>query len=330
MIVRDFDEYMAMEALQLSRTHEGEVPVLSLVTVEVPTPGPGELLVKIKASAIHPSDLMNARGGFPYTVFPRIPGRDFAGTVVAGPRSGEEVFGTSGYTHAFTTNGFHAEYCVVSEDAVTLKPKNVTFAQAACLGVPLTTASLALQRAAVEPSDCVLVIGASGSVGSYVVQLAQSMGCRVLRAARQSPTDVCIAEDEEFSALTSLTQGRGVDVVIDTVGMPALMKAAAENLAHGGRMAVISARYGAELAIDLKDFYRNEKSLVGCNTLSHSAPKLAKELAAMSQALEKGDITPEDEKVWTKFSLGQAAEAYRKSEEGSGKYVLVMEEHCKV
>jgi D-arabinose 1-dehydrogenase-like Zn-dependent alcohol dehydrogenase len=92
---------------------------LRLVTVPIPAVPPGSVLVQIYAAAINPSDVVNATGYFPYTTYPRIPGRDFAGRVVFGPDhlQGLRVFGTSGHDFSFTQDGAHAEYCVVPEDS---------------------------------------------------------------------------------------------------------------------------------------------------------------------------------------------------------------------
>lgn len=315
-----------MKAVQLTQADTGVPPVLSIINTTIPTPTPEHLLVKVHASAIQPSDLLNSRGGFPYTTFPRTPGRDFAGTIAFGPRSGEEVYGTSGFTHAFTIDGFHAEFCLVREDAIAPKPSNISFLQAACIGVPFTTAALTLRRAAVKSSDTVVVIGARGSVGFAVVQLARKRGCLVITVGRDDKADICTARDPELKALSTLTQGRGIDVVIDTVGVPSLIQAAIGKLAYAGRMAFIAAPGDSKLVIDLKSFYRQEKSLVGCNSLSYSVQEMAKEMAAMTTEFEKGTLVPPDEKKWTKVGLDQAAEAYAKAgHEGAGKYVIVME-----
>ena len=134
-----------------------------------PTPNDSQLLIKVLASPINPSDAMNASGKFPHTTFPRIPGRDFAGIVVEAPSSspiaiGAEVYGTSGPTLSFTEDGAAAEFVVVPVDAVALKPKSISFAQAASVGTPFTAARLALQRAQAKSGETVLVIRSSGEV----------------------------------------------------------------------------------------------------------------------------------------------------------------------
>src|SRR4051812_33881173 len=96
-----------MKALRLTQPTPGETPKLALETLPKPAVGPGQLLIKVEASAIHPSDIVNANGRFPQTKFPRVPGRDFAGVVAEGPvdRIGDEVYGTSGPAQSFTTDG---------------------------------------------------------------------------------------------------------------------------------------------------------------------------------------------------------------------------------
>ena len=321
---------MTMRALRLTRDAMGSTPVMSLETLPKPKVTPNQLLVKVYASAIHPSDLLNARGSFSYTTFPRVPGRDYAGVVADGPahRIGEEVYGTSGVTQAFTVDGAQAEYMLVPEAAVAPKPKNLSFAQAACIGVPFTTASLILKRSAAKEGDVVLVLGASGAVGSAVVQLAKSIGCRVLSATRNDKDDVNTAKDPELSVVDSLTDGKGVDIVADTVGQPALMQAAIKKLGRGGRLAFIAApRTGStEVAIECTQFYRMEKSLVGCNTLLYSVEEFAEQMVKLTPSFENGLLKGAAKGEWTEVELDDAVDGYGKAgQRGAGKFVIVME-----
>ncbi|KAF7877154.1 hypothetical protein EAF04_000839 [Stromatinia cepivora] len=319
-----------MKALRLILDYPGGAPRLVLEDVPKPTLIPNHLIVKVHASAIHPSDVLNSKGGFPYTTFPRIPGRDFSGTVVEGPsdKIGQEVYGTSGNTIAFTEDGFQAEYCLVPENSVAPKPKSLSFTQAACIGVPFTTASLMLSRAHAKKGETVLVTGANGAVGSATVQLAKSMGCRVLSATRSDNDDVNTATDPELKAVDRLTDGKGVDVVADTVGQPDLVRAAVGKLARGGRLSFIaSPRGGADtgLTLDMLSFYRGEKSLVGCNTLAYGAGEFAVQLKEMAEKFEKGLLKGAEDGSWTEIKLENGVEAYEKaSERKAGKFVIVM------
>src|SRR5829696_5511382 len=88
-----------------------------------PDPGEGEVLIEVDATAVNRSDVLNARGAFPFTTLPRIPGRDFAGVVVEGPGEllGKEVWGTGGGDLGFLRDGSHAGYVAVSRNAVAPK-----------------------------------------------------------------------------------------------------------------------------------------------------------------------------------------------------------------
>ncbi|SCU84905.1 LAFA_0D12728g1_1 [Lachancea sp. 'fantastica'] len=311
-----------MKAIQL----QGQAPPnVFLIETDIPKPGLGTVLVKIRASAIQPSDLLNAKGGFPYTTFPRICGRDYAGTIVSGPRSGENVYGTSGFTYAFTQDGFHAEYALVAENALARKPTNLSFVQAACIGVPFTTAKLIARKTEVKSSDIVLVIGANGSVGSAVVQLTTALGCRVLTAGRNDNMDVNTDKDPELATVSALTDQHGVDVVIDTVGIPATTTAAIKNMAHGGKIAIIAAPGDVNLTFDMKDLYRHEKSVIGCNSLSYDAQTLALDMAQLTLDFESGKLQPSRDEVWTTVSLEKAVDVYKFGPKARAKFVIVMD-----
>jgi NADPH2:quinone reductase len=206
-----------------------------------PALGLNQLLVKVAASPIQPSDLMNTQGNFPSTTFPRVPGRDFAGVVVqptSSPWHGKSVYGTSGPVLGFTCDGAHAEFVAVPDDAVAEVPQGMDLKQASVLGVPWTTAHVALSRAAAKKGETVLVFGAGGAVGGAVVQLAKSslFGCSVLTAGRGDKYEVDTTKHPDLSVAKDLTNGRGPDVVVDTTGDLGLIKAALHQLNRGGRL----------------------------------------------------------------------------------------------
>src|ERR1700761_5935821 len=183
-----------MKALQLSKELETALPTLSLTNTPIPIVTPGHALIKIQYSCIHPSDRINSVGGFPKTIFPRIPGRDYSGTVIALDQVsdamhskwvGKTIYGTGGAELGFKIDGPHAQYCLIPERMLVEKPSTISSIQAATVGVPFTTALRCLTRARTKTDDIVLVLGASGAVGSSVVQVAKAMGCkRILTATR--------------------------------------------------------------------------------------------------------------------------------------------------
>ena len=138
---------------------------LSLSEVPIPSPGPHQALIRIHASAINPSDVFNVEGKFQQTTFAshgRVPGRDFAGVVVTGPKQfeGKRVWGTGG-VNGFTQDGTHAEYIIVEEEALAdmEMPEGMTFSQAAACGVGFLTAASMVEKAAPKSGEHVLVLG---------------------------------------------------------------------------------------------------------------------------------------------------------------------------
>lgn len=197
-----------MKALRMTRDGSSP-PTLAIEEIPMPSPESAQLLVKIRASSIQPADILNSKGGFGMTTFPRTLGKDFAGTVVEGPEQwkGRDVFGTSGSTFSFTVDGAQAEYAVLPEGAVAPMPKNLSFAQAASLGTPFTTADLILKRAQAKARDTVMVLGAAGSVGDAVMQIAKLKGCKTISVGRHG-TDIDSSSDPELKASKDLTDGK--------------------------------------------------------------------------------------------------------------------------
>src|SRR5580700_979553 len=123
-----------MRALRFERT--GSLDYLHLADAPMPVPRASELLIKVEAAAVNPSDAKNVLGLMHETTTPRTPGRDFAGTVVQGPKDwmGRRVFGTGGDL-GFGRDGSHAEYVVVPQVAAVPIPAAWNFAQAAGVGL---------------------------------------------------------------------------------------------------------------------------------------------------------------------------------------------------
>ena len=231
-----------------------------------------------------------------------------------GPPSlvGREVYGTSGPELSFVSDGAHAEYCVVKEDALAMKPKSLSFKQAAAVGTSYTTASLVLERIQVRSGDVVLILGSTGSVGSAAAALAKATGCHVLTASRRDGTDVNIAKDPTLSAAKELTSGKGPDLVVDTVGDAKLIRAALDIMNAGGRLGFISApRSGStEMAVDILSFYRRNISLVGTNSLTVVASKMAQKMQEMSALFDSGKLeAPVTDRIKL-ISLAEAADVY--------------------
>jgi len=301
-----------MKALRVHKN--GETTTLGIEDLPKPKPSTGQVLVKIRASAVQPSDVLNSKGVFANTSFPRTLGRDFAGTVVEGPSNltNKDVFGTSGPTFSFTEDGAQAEYALLNVDAIALKPKQLSFEQAALLGTPFTTANLTLKRANAVSGETVLVLGATGAVGSWVMKLAHAHGCRTIGVGRHG-TDVDSTVDPTLSTAKDLAGGKGPDVAIDTVGDLSLTRAAIEVLAPLGRLCTIAApRSGnAELAVDVTSLYRRQISLIGCNSLAYSQADMARMLTQdLVPLVESGKLKAPELGNTVRLPLEEALGAY--------------------
>lgn len=178
-----------------------------------------------------------------------------------------------------------------------------------------------------QATDVVLVLGASGAVGSAACQLARSRGCRVLAATRHDTADVNLAADPELKAAKSLTDGKGPDVVVDTIGSLALMNAALLCLAPCGRLAYISApRKGStDFTFDLEQVYREEKVIIGCNSVLAELPETGIELKAMTAGFENGSLRAANEAELETIGIENAVDTYEIMRNGPGgkKFVIV-------
>lgn len=305
-----------MKAIQI--TQFGDPAEVGPSEVPTPRPGPGEVLVKIEAAGVNPSDAVNIRGEFPKTTLPRIVGRDFAGTVVDGPHAlaGTKVWGSGGEL-GFTRDGSHAEYIAVPAADVTARPANLTPAQAAAAGLPFITAYLTLvERGGLKAGDSVLVSGAGGAVGGAAVQVATWIGAHVIAVDRPD-FDAGRVND----LVKAATQGRGVDVALNVVGaaiFPALLQA----LAKRGRMLIISRIGGKDVNLDLFDFYRRQLSIVGVDSAQAPADQCARILDTLRPGFESGALKAP--RVDDQIPLDRASEAYVSAEKLSGqKSVLI-------
>ena len=208
-------------------------------------------------------------------------------------------------------DGGQAEYAVVKETAVAAKPANLSFAQAAAVGTPWTTGLMTLLRARTKPTDTVMVLGATGSVGSSIIQIAKNLGCKTIGVGRHG-TDIDSSEDSQLLKAKDLTNGAGPDVVVDTVGDLNLTKAAFEVMATRARMSIISApRQGnRELPLDLLSLYRRQIELVGCNSAAYPQQEMAQMLKDLTPDFESGRLIAPDETSMTPIRIDQAPEAY--------------------
>ena len=284
-----------MKALQFSKT--GDLTALQVVDVPTPTPTADQVLVQVKAAGLNPSDVKNVLGRFPYTTLPRIPGRDFAGVVVEGPKAliGQKVWGT-GKDLGFNRDGSHAQYLTLPASGVAHQPETLSFVQAASMGVPYTTAWDALQRSGVVAGTRLLVIGANGAVGSATLGLANVLGAQVLAAVRrpeqarvlreQGYEVIVLEQPEALAGEVNAVFAGGADVIFDTTGH--WLPAAVPALTVFGRLAIIAAPLDGHVQLPALALYRKGGSLIGVNSLLYSSTECARMLNQFGQYFDEG------------------------------------------
>jgi len=242
-----------MKAIRIHET--GSPEVMHLEEIETPTPGQGEVLIKIAAAGINYADLAQRQGAYlTRTRTPMTLGFEVAGTVAApGPGVNGPPVGTR--VVAFV-NGGYAEYAVASAYSLIPIPDTLDFAHAAAFPVQGLTAYQTLHESGrLQPGENVLVHAAAGGVGTLAVQLARLMGAGKVIGTASNETKLDLVhrlgadaainytEDSWVEQVKVATAGRGVDVVLEVVGGK-IAEESLQCMAPFGRMVIIGAASG--------------------------------------------------------------------------------------
>ncbi len=332
--------------------HEfGGPEVVRYEETPTPEPGPGAVLVEVRAAAMNHLDLW-ARRGLIETPMPHIGGSDFAGIVRAADALGGIEVGARVVVNPVTScgrcreclrgeislcthmrvigehsDGGFAEFAVVPASAVSPIPDDVDFETAAALPVSYQTAWRAIvSRAAVRPGEDVLVLGASGGTAIATIQIAILAGATVhavtsgpanVERVRQLGVEHVYDRDQvDFSrAVFERTGRRGVDVVVENVGS-ATWAGSVRALAPGGRLVTYGATSGYQAEIDLRRLFWRQLQLIGTTLANRS------EFDEMLRVAWSGRIRPVIDSV---MPLADARLAHERLEAGDhfGKILLV-------
>ncbi|MGB8887268.1 MAG: NADPH:quinone reductase [Candidatus Korobacteraceae bacterium] len=316
------------------RVHQfGGPEVMKLEEVADPQPGPGQVVVRIHAAGVNPVEAYIRTGTYaskpnlPYT-----PGTDAGGVVltvgsgVTRVKIGDRVYTTG------PSSGTYAERALCNETQLQPLPDSVSFEQGAAMGVPYGTAYHGLfQRAEGKPAETILVHGASGGVGTAAVQLARAAGMTVIGTAgsdeglklvkQQGAHHVLNHSSEGYlDQLMRLTEGRGVDVIVELLANKNLAKDLSV-LAKKGRVAVIGNR--GIIEINPRDAMSREADIRGVTLMNTSEQEYRAMHAALVAGLENGTLRPV---IGQQIPLAEAPRAHEeimKHSGAHGKIVLI-------
>ena len=298
----------------------GSPDVFRLAQIGIPEVADNQVLVRVHAAGLD-RGTWHLMVGQPYVLRlalgfrkPKtpVPGLDLAGTVVAVGSAvtkfspGEEVFGTG--------HGSFAEYTVAPEDQLARKPRSLSFQQAAVVPVSGLTALLALTDVGrVEKGQRVLIIGASGGVGSYAVQLAKALGAEVTGVSSTKKLDLVrsLGADHviDYTREDFADGAERYDLILDIAGNPTLARLR-RVLTPTGTAVIVGGEQGGRLTGGLdRQFRALALSLFVRQRLTFFVSKeRGSDLERLSEFIEAGELTPSIDQI---FSLDQVPEAMR-------------------
>jgi putative PIG3 family NAD(P)H quinone oxidoreductase len=326
-----------MRAIGISEP--GAPAVLQEVSMPVPEPGESEVLIAVHAAGVNRPDVLQRLGMYPVPAdADPLPGLEVAGEIVAAGanacrwRVGDKVM-------ALCHGGGYAEYCRVNENHCLAVPAGLSMVEAAAIPETFFTVWYnVFMRAALQAGETMLVHGGSSGIGTTAIQLAKALGASVITTAgTDDKCDFCKDLGAEHAinykandweqVVADLTDGKGVDLVLDMVAGPYMQKNM-NVLGRDGRYVIIAFLQGSKAELDMRQVLGKRLTITG----STLRPQTTAEKAAIAANLEKhvlpllesGAVKPI---IDSTFSLGDAAKAHAlmESSKHMGKIVLEIE-----
>ena len=327
-----------MKVIEISEF--GGPEVLSIADAPVPTPGPGEVLIRVAASGVNRPDVVQRTGNYPPPPgASAIPGLEVSGTIVA---LGKDVQGLNNGDRvcALVTGGGYAEYCVAPAPQCLPVPTGLSMAEAAALPETFFTVwSNVFDRAGLRPGESFLIHGGTSGIGTTAIQLASALGSTVYATAgsdekcsacKELGADVAINyKEQDFAeAIKEQTGGAGVNVILDMVGGDYINRNI-KSLAVEGRLVQIAFLQGPKTEINFLPVMLKRLVLTGSTLRAREIPfkaAIARELQAKVWPLiEAGKVRPVMDSV---FPMARAVDAHKRIDNAGhvGKIVLTMED----
>ncbi len=308
---------MTTRMINAIQVHDyGNADQLTLEQIPQPQPQEGEVLVRLHAAGVNPVDWKIRSGwmkDFRPSTFPYVPGADLAGVVetvgsgVIAWQPGQEVFGRG-------SQGTYTQYALAPANALALKPKSLSFEEAASIPVGATTAWQGLfDHGNLQPGQRVLIVGGAGGVGLFAVQFARWKGAQVI--ATTSTSNVDFVHSLGAESVIDYTRTRvedevhDVDLVLDTVGGEALA-GVLPTVKRGGTLVTIAGRPDEAKARE-----------AGVHIASFSAQVTSELLTTFAQLIDAGQVKTV---VGATFPLSEAGKAQELSQSGHGRGRIIL------
>lgn len=317
----------------------GKPEVLRLVERPQPLPGPGEVLIRVRASGVNRPDVLQRKGHYPPPPGASdLPGLEVAGVIEGGDAAAlaEAGFQVGDRVCALVAGGGYAEYCIAPVAQCLPVPEGLSDAEAASLPETFFTVwSNVFDRGRLQAGETLLVQGGTSGIGVTAIQLARAFGATVIATAgSEQKCHACVElgashaihyKNQDFAAeCLRLTQGRGVDVILDIVAGDYVAREV-ECLAEDGRLLIIAVQGGSKSSFDASLVLRRRLVITG----STLRPRPVAFKGAIARALRErvwpliaaGKIRPV---VHRTFAAADAAQAHAlmESNQHIGKIVL--------
>lgn len=305
-----------MKAIEIK--NKGEAARLEQVERPQPIPKSGEILIRVEYAGVNRPDLLQAAGRYePPPGVTDIPGLEIAGIV----EKDGQTFKAGDRVCALVAGGGYTEYCAVPEGQVLPVPRGLSMAEAACIPETFFTVwTNVFERGNLKPGESLLVHGGTSGIGTTAIQLARALGSTVYATAGSD--DKCGAceklgavainykTDNFVERIASLTQGRGVDVILDMVGgdyVPRNLEALAVN----GRHVSIAVQGGRTATIDFLRIMTRRLTLTGSTLRAETTDEKSRLAGAVKKHIwplfESGKIRPV---VFETLPLARAQDAH--------------------